>query len=233
MPRRWQHVRRHDGSKGGGRKKRVQDGDANGSGILDKAVEAESSWRGPTLDSAREALPAGARAPRSPRPRLAPRCVHAARVPPEHGATAEHAPAIHASRARRRSVISGIVCVLLLSCMQPSVAEFRPQRSPWTTTRSAGGDDYFLAKEQSWRTAWRARSLLSWTSTGSAQLGRPNRSPGVGLRGEAGVRRARTASPRHGEGAHERPKRPPRRHQPRPVRRSAAPPRNTGAGRKG
>lgn len=36
------------------------------------------------------------------------------------------------------------------------------------TTRSARGDSCFLAKEQSWRTAWRARSLLSRTISGSA-----------------------------------------------------------------
>jgi hypothetical protein len=34
-------------------------------------------------------------------------------------------------------------------------------RASWT--RDAG----FLAKEQSWRTAWRTRSLLSWTKTSS------------------------------------------------------------------
>ena len=34
-----------------------------------------------------------------------------------------------------------------------------------TTTKSAARDLRLLAKEQSWRTAWRARSLLSWTNT--------------------------------------------------------------------
>ena len=37
----------------------------------------------------------------------------------------------------------------------------------WTTTRSAGGYSCFLAKEQSRRTAWRARSLLSRTTRSS------------------------------------------------------------------
>jgi hypothetical protein len=36
-----------------------------------------------------------------------------------------------------------------------------------TTTKSAGADSCFLAKEQSWRTAWRAHSLLSWTRSTS------------------------------------------------------------------
>lgn len=36
----------------------------------------------------------------------------------------------------------------------------RPLR---TTTGSAGRDACFLATEQSWRTAWRVRSLLRWT----------------------------------------------------------------------
>jgi hypothetical protein len=40
-----------------------------------------------------------------------------------------------------------------------------------TTTRSAGGDSCFLAKEQSWRTACRARSLLSRTKTSSPNAG--------------------------------------------------------------
>ena len=44
-----------------------------------------------------------------------------------------------------------------------------------TTTRSAGGDSCFLAKEQSWRTAWRARSLLSWTRSSSVGLWLPIR----------------------------------------------------------
>ena len=44
-------------------------------------------------------------------------------------------------------------------------------RSPWTTTRSAGGDSCFFAKKQSWRTAWRARSLLSRTTTSSRTRG--------------------------------------------------------------
>src|SRR4051794_9411943 len=43
----------------------------------------------------------------------------------------------------------------------------RPSRPPWTTTRSAGEDSCFLAKQRSWRTAWRSRSLLRWTSTGT------------------------------------------------------------------
>jgi NADPH2:quinone reductase len=38
----------------------------------------------------------------------------------------------------------------------------------WTRTRSARGDSCFLIEEQSGRTAWRARSLLSWTSTSCA-----------------------------------------------------------------
>ena len=43
----------------------------------------------------------------------------------------------------------------------------RRMSEAWTTTRSAGGDSCFLANEQSWRTAWRARSLLSRTNTSS------------------------------------------------------------------
>jgi hypothetical protein len=40
-------------------------------------------------------------------------------------------------------------------------------RSERTTTKSAGGDSCFSAKEQSWRTAWRACSLLRRTTTSS------------------------------------------------------------------
>jgi hypothetical protein len=40
-----------------------------------------------------------------------------------------------------------------------------------TTTRSAQGDSCFFAKEQSWRTAWSARSLLGWTTTSSRDVG--------------------------------------------------------------
>jgi hypothetical protein len=43
----------------------------------------------------------------------------------------------------------------------------RGHQTTGTTTRSAGRDSCFVAKEQSWRTAWRARSLLSRTMTGS------------------------------------------------------------------
>ena len=32
-------------------------------------------------------------------------------------------------------------------------------------------DSCFLAKEQPWRTAWRARSLLSWTTTSRRRVG--------------------------------------------------------------
>jgi hypothetical protein len=41
----------------------------------------------------------------------------------------------------------------------------RQPRSLWTTTRSAAGDSRFLAKEQSRRTSWRPRSLLSRTTS--------------------------------------------------------------------
>jgi hypothetical protein len=55
---------------------------------------------------------------------------------------------------------------------RPSLAT-RLQR---TTTRSAGGDSCFLAKEQSWRTAWRARSLLSRTRSSGPAMPAPRRS---------------------------------------------------------
>jgi hypothetical protein len=44
----------------------------------------------------------------------------------------------------------------------------------WTTTRSAGGGSCFLATEQSWRTAWLARSLLSRTNRSSELSGSLN-----------------------------------------------------------
>jgi hypothetical protein len=46
----------------------------------------------------------------------------------------------------------------------------RPER---TTSGSAGGDSCFPAKEQSWRTGWRARSLLSPTISDSGATARP------------------------------------------------------------
>jgi Major Facilitator Superfamily len=36
-----------------------------------------------------------------------------------------------------------------------------------TTSSAVGGGSRFFAEERSWRTAWRARSLLSWTTTSS------------------------------------------------------------------
>jgi hypothetical protein len=75
-------------------------------------------------------------------------------------------------------------------CMAP-----RGAGSRWTTTRSAGGDACFLAKEQSWRTAWRARSLLSRTI--SDRTARPRRDCRLPP-GNAGVcrRHRRAAGPR-------------------------------------
>jgi hypothetical protein len=34
-----------------------------------------------------------------------------------------------------------------------------------------------LAKEQSWRTAWHARSLLSWTNTSSGDMAEQAKAP--------------------------------------------------------
>jgi hypothetical protein len=48
-------------------------------------------------------------------------------------------------------------------------------RLVWTTTGSAEGESCFLAKKQSWRTAWRARSLLSRTTTGNPAWGAVDR----------------------------------------------------------
>jgi hypothetical protein len=40
--------------------------------------------------------------------------------------------------------------------------------SPMDDDQERRRDSCFVATEQSWRTAWRARSLLSWTNTSSA-----------------------------------------------------------------
>ena len=85
-------------------------------------------------------------------------------------------------------------------------ARRRRRRSPWTTTRRAGETPVFLAKEQPWRTAWRARSLLSRTSLSSGR--HDAREPRwLLLSTDAGAppvrssRPLRTRSGRHGETA--------------------------------
>jgi hypothetical protein len=61
-------------------------------------------------------------------------------------------------------------CARALASAQMRAPESRSTTRPHgTTTRSAGGYACFLAKEQSWRTAWRTRSLLSRTRTGTGQ----------------------------------------------------------------
>ena len=52
-----------------------------------------------------------------------------------------------------------------LAVVRTQASQFQPTRClPRTTTKSAGRDSCFSAKEQSWRTAWRARSLLGRTT---------------------------------------------------------------------
>src|SRR5918995_162853 len=62
-----------------------------------------------------------------------------------------------------------------------------------TTTRSAAGDSCFLAREQSWRTALRARSLLSRTTPDSGTTI-------IGPRAAAIAMRDRAHSPDGGRG---------------------------------
>jgi hypothetical protein len=62
----------------------------------------------------------------------------------------------------------------------------RSRRSLRTTTRSAGGHSCFPAKEHSWRTAWRAYSLLSRTKSSSTRRVAA-RSARVLLRGRSGT----------------------------------------------
>ena len=57
-------------------------------------------------------------------------------------------------RARRRDCVE----------TGASMSMVQTRLSRWTRTRRAAGDSCFLANEQSWRTAWRARSLLSRTN---------------------------------------------------------------------
>jgi hypothetical protein len=56
-----------------------------------------------------------------------------------------------------------------LCAPQASVTSTQRTRPPRTRTRRAAGDSCFLAKEQSWRTAWHAHSLLSRTITSSGR----------------------------------------------------------------
>jgi hypothetical protein len=51
--------------------------------------------------------------------------------------------------------------------VQAGAEDSHSRHPPRTTTRSASGDSCCLAKQRSCRTAWRARALLSWTTTSS------------------------------------------------------------------
>ena len=67
-----------------------------------------------------------------------------------------------------------------------SVSVVPRETLPQTTTRSAGEDACFLAKEQAWRTAWRTRSLLPWTKRISRPA-RGARTAGCSFPTDAGV----------------------------------------------
>jgi hypothetical protein len=71
---------------------------------------------------------------------------------------------------------------LLLSPRERARHWLRTRRLLGTTTRSATRDSRFLAKEQSWRTAWRAGPRLRWTNLESDALGRAERRRTIALR---------------------------------------------------
>jgi hypothetical protein len=94
-------------------------------------------------------------------PRAAPRpaacCTHARDAAVGHAPSRSGIPLGHSAPA--------------LSVMRASAA-VPAKRSLGTTTRSAGGDACFSAKEQSWGTAWRTRSLLSRTTSDGRRAAR-------------------------------------------------------------
>jgi hypothetical protein len=104
------------------------------------------------------------------------------RLHPPQARAASTRPSNSHRRPHEPSGPDGGVCALVQQ--SEHLSERESTLSSWTTTKSAEGDFCFLAKEQSWRTAWRARSLLSRTIRSSAARGPQLRNRAIAMRHE-------------------------------------------------